>query len=100
MLNTEELLLKINELELRIKNIENNKFEYQTDLIKSQIEEINYVDNFQYKDKKYSKYFVKLVGNSSYFYLHHDFHLYPPKVENYIVHKIEGNTIKYWHKLQ
>jgi Mor family transcriptional regulator len=118
MLSTEELILKINQLEENHRKLSiyskqigeelwelQKKYEYkiklyETDILKSQIEEINFVDSFLFKDTKYDKYFVKLVNNNSYYYLHMQSNIKPPKVNDFISHRVEGSKIKEWHKLQ
>jgi len=108
LLSTDQLVLKINKLEEKVyilerytKQIDNDYFElytnfkiYQTEIIKSQIEKIERLEEFEYNGILYNQYLVTLIGNTSYFYLNAHPNVKPPKVGDYISHKIEGDKIR------
>jgi hypothetical protein len=92
-----DLQTQINYLTNKLSELNPN---YQTDVIISQIEEINYLEDFEYNGSMFNDSIVKLVGNSSKFYLHCRKNIKLPKVNDFISHKIVGDTIKEWKKFK
>jgi hypothetical protein len=81
------------------KNIENKPI-YSTEIVISQIEDINCLEQFEYQGSEFNSYLIKLYNNSSYFYLNSHIYTKPPNIDDFISHKFDGDRIKEWKRIR